>query len=415
MKIQIDSEDLLERFLRYVRIDTQSDPHATTCPSTEKQWNLIRLLGSELKAMGLKDVVITEFGYVLASLPSNSKKKSLPQIAFLAHVDTSDACPGGAKPIVHRNYDGKPIILPDDPSQVLTQEEIPLLAQKIGEDIITASGTTLLGADDKAGVAIIMAFVKYLQTHPEITHGPIRICFNPDEEIGRGMDKISLEELNARVAYTLDSEDIGEINGETFSADQAVLQIQGVAAHPGSAKGVMVNALRIAASFVAELPKKLSPEETSDREGFIHPVEITGSAEHATIRLIIRDFELDGLAAKKHLLEKIVKELVNKHPKAKLDLVIKAQYRNMRYWLDKDPLPIERAKAAMIRSGLKPIFASVRGGTDGSRLTERGLLTPNLFTGFHNIHSQKEWVSLQDMVLSATNLVHLAQIWEESS
>lgn len=409
----MDQEDLLKRFLRYVRIDTQSDPHSSTCPSTEKQWEIIHLLSEELKGMGVKDVVVTEFGYVLALIPSNSKKKDLPQIAFLAHVDTSDACLGGAKPIVHRNYNGRPIVLPDDPSQVLTKEEIPLLAQKMGEDIITASGKTLLGADDKAGVAIIMSFVKHLMSHPEIIHGPIRICFNPDEEIGRGMDKISLSQLGARVAYTLDSEDVGEINGETFSADQAIIQIQGVAAHPGSARGVMVNALRLAAQCIARLPKELSPEETSDREGFIHPTELTGSSEHATIRLILRDFELDGLESKNRLLERIVAEIAKKEPRAKLDLSIKAQYRNMRYWLDKDPLPVEKAKEAMIRAGLKPIFASVRGGTDGSRLTERGLLTPNLFTGFHNIHSPKEWVSLQDMALSATTLIHLAQLWEE--
>lgn len=409
----MDQEDLLDRFLRYVKIDTQSDPHSPTCPSTEKQWELLRLLAEELKQMGVKDVALTEFGYVLATIPSNSKKKNLPKIAFLAHVDTADACPGGAKPIVHRSYDGAPIILPDDPSQILSKEEIPLLAQKIGEDIITASGTTLLGADDKAGVAIIMSFVKYLTSHPEIIHGPIRICFNPDEEIGRGMDKISIAELDARVAYTLDSEDIGEINGETFSADQAVIQIHGVAAHPGSAKGIMVNALRLAAECITKIPKEISPEETSDRDGFIHPIQLTGTAEHATIRLILRDFELDGLEAKKQILERIVQKLAKQEPRAKWDLSVKAQYRNMRYWLDKDTLPIELAKKAMLRTGLKPIFASVRGGTDGSRLTERGLLTPNLFTGFHNIHSPKEWISLQDMVLSATTLVHLAQIWEE--
>lgn len=413
MKVQIDQEDLLERFLRYVRIDTQSDPHSSTCPSTEGQWKLIRLLSEELVGMGLKDVVVTEFGYVLATVPATSKKKDLPQIAFLAHVDTSDACPSAATPIVHRQYDGKPIVLPDDPSQVLTKEEIPLLGKKIGEDIITASGKTLLGADDKAGVAIIMSFVKYLMSHKEIMHGPIRICFNPDEEIGKGMHKISLEELNARVAYTLDAEHVGEINGETFSADGAVVQVTGVAAHPGSAKGVMVNALRLASLFITHLPGSLSPEETSEREGFIHPVEVTGTAEKAVIRMILRDFELDGLAAKKQLLEELIRELTKKEPRAKWELTVKPQYRNMRYWLDKDPGPIEKAKEAMIRTGLTPILSRVRGGTDGSHLTERGLLTPNLFTGFHNIHSTKEWVSLQDMALAATALVHLAQIWEE--
>ncbi len=415
MDIQIDKEDLLDRFLRYVKIDTQSDPHSSTTPSTKKQWELIRLLKKELKEMGLKDVILTEFGYVLATIPSNSEKNDLPQIAFFAHIDTSDACPGDAKPIVHRKYDGKPIILPDDPAQILSKEEIPLLAKKVGEDIITASGKTLLGADDKAGVAIIMSFIKYLLSHPEIIHGPIRICFNPDEEIGRGVEKISISDIDAIVAYTLDSEDIGEINGETFSADQAEIHISGVAAHPGSAKGVMVNALRLAASIITKLPKELSPEETSDKEGFIHPVELTGTAEEATIRLILRDFELDGLKSKKQLLENIIKELTKKDPKAKITLTVTPQYKNMRYWLDDDPRPVEKAKQAMKRAGITPLLLPVRGGTDGSRLTEKGLLTPNLFTGFHNIHSEKEWISLQDMALSATVLVHLAQIWEENA
>jgi tripeptide aminopeptidase len=413
MKVEIDQEDLLKRFFEYVQIDTQSDCHSSTCPSTEKQWNLIRLLEKQLKELGLQDVRVTEFGYVLATVPSNSKKNNVPQIAFLAHVDTADACSGAAKPIVHRYYDGKPIILPDDPTQILTVKEIPLLAEKIGEDIITASGKTLLGADDKAGVAIIMATVRYLMSHPEIIHGPIRICFNPDEEIGRGMHKISLSDLNARAAYTLDSENLGEIDCETFSADQAVIAITGIAAHPGSAKGVMVNALRLASSFIEALPKELSPEETSNREGFIHPVEVTGTAEKATIRLILRDFELSGLDAKKHFIENLVKQLKKKETRAKWDLSITAQYRNMGYWLDKDTLPVEAAKEAIRKAGLEPMSESVRGGTDGSHLTERGLPTPNIFTGFHNIHSPKEWVSLQDMVLSATTLVYLTEIWEK--
>jgi tripeptide aminopeptidase len=415
MKIAIDQEDLLQRFLRYVQIDTQSDCHSSSCPSTEKQWELIRLLEKELKGFGLKDTRVTEFGYVLATVPSNSKKKSVPQVAFLAHVDTADACPGGAKPIVHRGYNGKPITLPDDPTQVLTVEEIPLLKEKIGEDIITASGKTLLGADDKAGVAIIMSTVKYLVEHPEIIHGPIRICFNPDEEIGRGMHKIEFSDLGAKAAYTLDSEHVGEIDFETFSADQATVVIKGVAAHPGAAKGVMVNALRLASLFIHKLPKKLSPEETSDREGFIHPVEVTGTAEKASIRLILRDFELEGLEAKKHFLQTLVKELETKEPRAKWDLCITPQYRNMRYWLDKEVFVVDAAKEAIRRAGLEPISESVRGGTDGSHLTERGIPTPNLFTGFHNIHSPKEWVSLQDMVLSATTLIHLSQIWEENA
>jgi tripeptide aminopeptidase len=414
LKLDIDKEDLLDRFLRYVQIDTQSDPHSSTCPSTAKQWDLIHLLEKELKEFGLQDVRTTEFGYVLATIPGNSKKEHVPQIAFLAHVDTSDACPGKAKPLVHRKYDGRPIRLPDDPSQILTVEEIPLLAQKIEEDIVTASGKTLLGADDKAGVAIIMATAKFLMENLDIAHGPIRICFNPDEEIGRGMHKLDLVDLNAQAAYTLDSEHIGEIDYETFSADSALVTIEGIASHPGWAKGVMVNALRLAAEFIHRLPKEISPEATSGREGFIHPIEVTGTSEKATIRLILRDFELNDLEEKGQFLEKIVEELQKAQPKAKWNLTIKPQYRNMRYWLEKDLRPVEFAKQAIQRTGLNPFSEAMRGGTDGSLITERGLPTPNIFTGFHLIHSPKEWVSLQDMVLSATTLVHLVQIWEEN-
>lgn len=413
MEITIDQEDLLERFLRYVKIDTQSDIHSSSCPSTEKQWELLRLLEQELKDLGLYDISLTNAGYVLCTIPSNSSKKNVEQIAFLAHVDTADACPGNAKPIVHKQYDGSPIILPDDPTQILTVEEIPLLGEKIGEDIITASGKTLLGADDKAGVTIVMGLVKYLMEHPEIPHGPIRICFNPDEEIGRGFHNLPIIELNARAAYTLDSEDLGEINEETFSADQAIVEVEGVASHPGSAKDVMVNALKQASLFISRLPDQLSPEHTSGREGFIHPLELTGSAEKAVIRLILRDFELEGLEAKGEFLKKLTQELEEKEPRASWTISITPQYRNMRYWLDKDPFPVEAAKEAITRAGLKPFSRPIRGGTDGSYLTENGLPTPNIFTGFHNIHSLKEWVSLQDMVLSVKTLIHLVQIWEE--
>ena len=405
--MNLNQDDLLERFLRYVQIDTESDPHSMTCPSTEKQWNLIYFLERELKELGLKDVQVTEFGYVLATIPGNSKKKNVPKIAFLAHVDTADACRG--------NYQGDPIVLPDDPSQVLTKEEIPLLGKKIGEDIITASGTTLLGADDKAGVAIIMAMVKHVVEHPEIKHGPIRICFNPDEEIGRGMDKLELSELDAAYAYTLDSEHRGEIDYETFSADAALIEIEGVASHPGSAKGVMVNAITLASDLLKKLPKEIFPEEVDGRDGFIHPIEMTGSAEKVEIRFILRDFELGGLEEKRKILKAITEEILAKEPRAKIELTIKAQYRNMRYWLEKDFKPVEFAKEAIKRAGMEPYCEPIRGGTDGSRLTERGLLTPNLFTGFHNIHSKKEWVSLQDMALSVKTLVELIQIWEQSS
>jgi tripeptide aminopeptidase len=411
--MKIDQKDLLERFLRYVQIDTESDHHSETCPSSDKQWDLIYFLERELKEFGIQDVKVTEFGYVLALIPSNSKKK-VPQIAFLAHVDTADACRGKAKPIVHKNYKGQPIILPDDPSQILDPKKIPLLKEKIGETLITASGKTLLGADDKAGVAIIMSLVKHLVENPEIIHGPIRICFNPDEEIGRGMNKLELADLGARAAYTLDSEHLGEIDFETFSADQALIEIEGVAAHPGSAKGVLVNAIRLAAELIEKLPSEIFPEMVEGRDGFIHPVEISGTSEKAMIRFIIRDFELDGLDAKQKLLQKIVSDLEKERNGSRIRLVITPQYRNMRYWLEKDFTPVEFAQEAIRRAGLTPISDAIRGGTDGSRLTERGLPTPNIFTGFHNIHSTLEWVSLQDMEKSVHTLIHLSQVWEQS-
>ncbi|HYG73829.1 MAG TPA: peptidase T [Planctomycetota bacterium] len=411
----IDSEDLLQRFLSYVRIDTQSDHHSETTPSTEKQWVLIRKLEGELKALGLKDVTVTQYGYVLATIPATTKKTSVPRVAFLAHVDTADPCSGLAVPIVHRKYAGQKIVLPDDPSQTMSPEDTPLLKEKIGEDIITASGKTLLGADDKSGVAIVMAAARYLVLHPEVPHGPVRICFNPDEEIGRGTEKITLEELGADVAYTLDAENLGEIDYESFSADRAVVTIDGVAAHPGWAKGVMVNALRLAADFVQALKPGGAPELTSGKEGFIHPTEIRGTAERAEIAMILRDFELDGLETKRRVVQDAAEKVRKAEPRAKVEVKITAQYRNMRYWLEKDMRPVEYALEAVRRAGLTPTSEAIRGGTDGSRLTERGLPTPNLFTGFHYVHSPREWVSLQDMVKGAETVVHLAKLWEERS
>lgn len=410
----IDSEDLLQRFCSYVRIDTQSDSHSTTTPSTAKQWILARKLEGELRELGIADVRLTEFGYVLATIPANSKK-NVPRVAFLAHIDTAEGCSGLAVPIVHRKYSGAPIILPDDPTQTLTVENVPLLKQKFGEDIITASGKTLLGADDKAGVAIVIAAVRHILLNPQIVHGPIRICFNPDEEIGRGMDKITLEELGADAAYTLDAEELGEVDYESFSADKAVVVIHGVASHPGWAKNVMVNATRLAADFMQSLPADVSPERTGGREGFIHPIEITGSPERVEIRMLLRDFELDGLAAKRAIVEAAVKKLREAEPRARVELAITAQYRNMRYWLEKDFRPVEYALEAVKRVGLKPFSDAIRGGTDGSRLTERGLPTPNIFTGFHCVHSPREWVSVQDMAKAAATVVEVATVWEEKA
>ena len=409
----IDREDLLRRFCSYVQVDTQSDVHSKTTPSTEKQWVLLRQLERELKELGVADVRTTQYGYVLATLPPTTAKKNVPCVAFWAHVDTADACPGNAKPIVHRNYNGQAIVLPDDPTKVLSPDKIPLLKQKIGEDLVTASGTTLLGADDKAGVAIVMAAVRHLVQHPEIPHGPIRICFNPDEEIGRGTEKLTLEELAADVAYTLDAENLGEIDYESFSADKAEVKITGVASHPGWAKDVMVNAMRLAADFLKLMPMDCAPETTAGRVGFIHPIEIDGSPEACVIRLLLRDFELAGLDQKQKTIKDAAEKLRKAEPRAKIEVEFFKQYRNMRYWLEKDFRPVDYAREAIRRSGLTPCSEAMRGGTDGSRLTERGLPTPNIFTGFHNVHSELEWVSAQDMAKGAEVVVRLAQLWEE--
>ncbi len=408
--MQIDSADLLERFLRYVQIDTRSKDATGTTPSTPGQWDLLRLLERELRGIGAQEVTIDQHGYVLGTIPA-TVKESVPVIAWFGHCDTATNLPGAAKPIVHRKYDGKPIVLPDDPSQVLTVETTPFLRGAIGQDVITASGATLLGADDKAGVAIVMAAARHLLRHPEIPRGKIRVCFNPDEEIGHGVDKLDLATVGAATAYTLDGAERGEICFETFSADGAVLEIHGIASHPGWAKDVMVNALRLAGRYVAALPMAQTPERTAGREGFIHPLEITGTAEHATVRFIIRDFELDGLAAKHALMEKLAADLRAAEPKARVTLTFKEQYRNMRYWLEKDMSPVEFAREAARRAGVKPFDQPIRGGTDGSRLTARGLPTPNIFTGMHEVHSQREWVSLQDMEKAVETLLHLAQVW----
>jgi tripeptide aminopeptidase len=413
--MQIDTEDLLERFLRYVQIDTRSDPHSDTFPSTPVQWDLLRVLEAELREIGASDVRLTKNGYVLATIPATSAKNGVPRMAWCGHVDTATNLPSAAKPIVHRAYDGKPIILPDDPRQVLRVETMPHLKEAIGKDVITASGTTLLGADDKSGVAVVMAAARHLLRNPDIPHGLIRICFNPDEEIGRGMHKVELSELGADVAYTLDSEELGQIDFETFSADRAELEIEGISAHPGWAKGVMVNALRIASKFLSQLPADMAPETTSDREGFIHPNEVRGSAEKVKIWMILRDFELEGLAAKRALIERAVEKLRAEEPRARLDLKIHEQYRNMRYWLEKDMRPVDFGREAIRRAGLVPNSSKLRGGTDGSNLTSRGLPTPNIFCGMHAVHSEREWVVLQDMGKSVETLIHLAQVWEERS
>lgn len=404
-----------ERFLRYVQIDTQSDASSKTCPSTEKQKNLGRLLVQELHEIGIKDAELDEYGYVYATIPANTDK-DVPTICFCSHMDTSPDCSGkDVNPIIHTNYQGQNIMLPDDHNQVLRMEEHPDLKNQIGNDIITASGTTLLGADNKAGVAEIMDAANHLMTHPEIKHGAIRILFTPDEEIGRGADKVDIEKLGAKFGYTVDGEKLGSLEDETFSADGVKIVINGLSAHPGFAKGHMESAIKIAAEIVANLPKnRRSPETTSYKEGFIHPVHIEGIAEKATIEFIIRDFSEKGLASLEAELKAIVEKVMNQYPRSSAEFNVTEQYRNMKKVLDQYPQVVAFAEEAIRRSGITPIRNSIRGGTDGSRLSFMGLPCPNIFAGEHAFHSKLEWVSIQDMQKAVDTLVNLAIIWEES-
>lgn len=405
-----------ERFLRYVTIDTQSDPNSPTCPSTEKQKNLSRLLVDELKAMGIADAELDEHGYVYATIPANTDKK-VPVICFCSHVDTSPDCSGaGVKPIVHANYKGQDLVLPDDASVVIRKAEHEDLQHQIGNDIITASGTTLLGADNKAGVAAIMDAAHILLKNKNLKHGKIRILFTPDEEIGRGVDKVNMKKLGARFGYTIDGETAGSIEDETFSADAATVTVFGVSAHPGFAKGKMENALKIAARIAAKFPDKLSPEHTEGRQGFIHPVHFEGNLEKATIKLIIRDFTESGLKRHAKTLQKIVDGVLKNFPHSRAEVKISEQYRNMGKVLRRHPQVVAYAIEALQRAGFqKPLKRAIRGGTDGSRLSFMGLPCPNIFAGEHAFHSKQEWVSVQDMEKAAETIVHLAQIWEEKS
>jgi tripeptide aminopeptidase len=400
------------RFLQYVTIDTQSDPHSPTYPSTEKQKNLSRLLVQELLEMGIKDAHLDEFGYVYATIPSNMDKK-VPTICFCSHVDTSPDCSGKeVKPILHKNYDGTDIILPDDPTQIIKASEHPDLNAQIGNDIITASGTTLLGADNKSGVAAIMDAAYQLMQHPEMPHGTIKILFTPDEEIGRGTAKVDMQKLGADYGYTIDGESLGTLEDETFSADGVTITIHGVSAHPGFAKGKLVNALKIAGEILAALPKnKLSPETTEGREGFIHPVEMSGIAEKATLHFIIRDFTTKKLQAHEAVLQKIMDKILAKYPQARADFQVKEQYRNMKEILDQHPQVTAIAMKAMRQAGLQPKQRSIRGGTDGSRLSFMGLPCPNIFAGEHAFHSKLEWVSVQDMEKAVQTIVNVCKEW----
>lgn len=412
----INQQDLETRFLRYVQIDTQSDESSKAAPSTAIQLNLSRQLVSELEEIGATEVQLTDYGCVMATIPATVSNNNLPTIAFLAHVDTAPAFNGfGVKPIVHRNYNGQEIVLPDDKTQIINLENSPRLANKVGEDIVTASGTTLLGADDKSGIAIIMTMADYLLQNPHIPHGKIRLCFTPDEEIGRGVVNLKLEDLGADVAYTLDGGPKGEVTYETFSADKATVKITGVSTHPGTAKNHLVNALTLAANLINLLPQDTdTPETTSGKEGFILLYQMAGTAAFVELNFILRDFELDGLQAYGDKVRAACATIQAQEPRAQIECEITPQYRNMRYWLENDMKPVEMALQALAQSGIEPIVQPIRGGTDGSRLTEMGLPTPNIFTGMHNCHGPLEWVSLQDMAAATEVCINLAQLWAQT-
>lgn len=405
-----------ERFMRYVQVDTQSNPLSNTHPSTEKQKNLSRILVEELKQMGVTDAVLDEFGYVYATIPSTTNKK-VPVICFCSHVDTApDASGAGVKPLFHQNYQGQDIVLPDDNRQIITTANHPYLKEKVGEDIITASGTTLLGADDKAGVAIIMDMANYFMTTKNVKHGTIKILFTPDEEIGRGVDKVDLKKLGADFGYTLDGGERGSFTDESFSADGVQLIINGVSTHPGYAKNKLVNALKIAGDVLASLPRaELSPETTEERQGFIHPVRVAGIAEKCTVDFILRDFVTEGLKKKEEFLLSLVEMVMENYPTASFEFNVTEQYRNMKEVVNHHPQIAEFAKEAMERAGVKFERKSARGGTDGSRLSFMGLPCPDIFTGEMAFHSRQEYVSVQDMNKAVETIVHLSKIWEEKS
>ena len=404
-----------ERFLRYVTIDTQSDPASETYPSTEKQKNLGRLLVEELLAIGINDTHLDEFGYVYATVPSNTEKPNVPVICFCSHMDTSPDCSGeGVKPIIHHNYQGEDLVLPDDNTQVLRIHEHPDLKNQIGNDIITASGTTLLGADNKAGLAEIMDACYQLVNHPGIKHGDIRILFTPDEEIGRGVDKVDIKKLGAYAGYTIDGESAGHLENETFSADGAKLVINGISAHPGFAKDKMESAIKIAGQIIAALPLDLSPEGTEFKQGFVHPVSMSGHVEQATIDFIIRDFDESKLHHHAEAIRLITEVILKSYPNSSYELQIKPQYRNMREVLDQHPQIVEYGLEAIRRTGLEAKLCSIRGGTDGSRLSFMGLPCPNIFAGEHAFHGKQEWVSIQDMQKAVEVILNLCEVWEES-
>lgn len=405
-----------ERFLRYVTIDTQSDPNSPASPSTEKQKDLGRVLVTELKAMGVTDAHLDDYGYVYATIPANTPKK-VPVICFCSHMDTSPDVTGkNVKPQVLKNYRGGDITLPGDTTQVIRFAEHPALKNQIGNDIITTDGTTLLGADNKAGVAEIMDAAHFFINNPDVKHGTVKILFTPDEEIGRGVDNVDIKKLGADFGYTMDGESAGSVEDETFSADGATVVITGVSAHPGYAKGKMEHAIKIAAAIVERLPKEgCSPETTSGKQGFLHPVGVEGALERATLSFIVRDFTEEGLKEKEVLLETIIKDVMKDYPRSTYTFEVREQYRNMKQVIDRHPHILEYAIEAIRRAGLRPMRTAIRGGTDGSRLSFMGLPCPNIFAGEHAFHSRLEWVSRQDMEKAVQTIVHLAMIWEENA
>jgi tripeptide aminopeptidase len=404
-----------ERFIRYAKIDTQSDPTTNTCPSTEKQKNLGNLLVKELKEMGIVDAELDAHGYVYATLNSNSTK-TIPTICFCSHMDTSPDCSGAnVNPIIHKNYNGQDIVLPNDTTQIIKAADHPALLEQLGNDIITADGTTLLGADNKAGVAEIMDAIHYLLNNPQIKHGDIKVLFTPDEEIGRGTDKINLQKLNAKYAYTMDGETLGHIENETFSADAVTITIKGFPTHPGFAKNKMQHAIKIAAEIIQQLPKNKTPETTEKKEPFIHPTSINGGLERIEIKFIIRAFDTTTLLELEEELRLIVIDALKNYDKCSYEFNVTEQYRNMKDVLDNCPHVVDYAIEAVKRSGIKPVLSSIRGGTDGSRLSFMGLPCPNIFAGEHAFHSKQEWVSVHDMQKAVETIVHLVSIWEENA
>ena len=406
---------VLERFLRYVAYDTQAREDSTTYPSTPGQLVLLGDLVTELHAMGIADATMDAYGYVMATIPATTTKADVPVIGVVAHVDTSpEMSGGGVKPIVHRAYDGRDLVLPDDSETVLRVADMPYLGECLGHDIVTASGTTLLGADNKSGVAAIMTAAAYLMAHPEIPHGAMRIGFTPDEEIGKGTTHFDVARFGARYAYTMDGGPRGELEYESFSADAISLTFRGLNTHPGYGKGRMVNAIKLAARFIDRLPAdRLSPETTSGREGFVHPNVVQAAVDRTTVKLLVRDFDTSALKEKEAWLRALAEGVVAEVPGAAVDVHVDEQYRNMREVLDKHPLVVERAREAITRTGLTVRERAIRGGTDGSRLSFMGLPTPNIFAGEQNFHSRFEWVSVQDMEKAVDVIVELAQVWEE--